>query len=148
MIKLSNYYKNLKIIFIIADIFIIAAFSAIWTAAITSGQNLMPAIILTPIFALIITLIEVLILRYYQKVVISVDFIDDIVIIYTNKEKYMLPNKFFTCVKEEPTNGRTYILYDDGEKAYKFVFVMKYAFKTYHLDIAGMRKHMPYTAFE
>ncbi len=148
MIKLSNYYKALKIIFIIADIFIISAFSAIWTVALISNKNLMAAIILTPISALIIILIEGLILRYYQKVVISVGFIDDCIIIYTNKEKYILPNKFFTCVREETANGRTYILYDDGEKVYKFVFVMRYAFKTYHLDIAEMRKHMPYTIFE
>lgn len=148
MVKLGNFYKILKIMFIVSDIFIIFAYCAMWTISFVSGQNLMATAILTPISALIFALVEVLLLRYYQKVVISVGFSDDCVIINTNKKEYILQSKFFICVREETSNGRTYIFYDDGEKEYKFVFVMRYAFKTYHLDIVEMKKHMPYTVFE
>ncbi len=123
-------------------------YSTILVISTISGESFLEAIILIPITALFLAIIEIFLLRYYQNIVISVEFINDCVVINTNKNKYVLPNKYFTRVKEETSNGRTYIFYNDGIQEKKFVFIMKYAFKTYHLDISEMQKHMPYTVFD
>lgn len=148
MKNLNKFYKLLKIELIIANVFVICIYSAILIISTVSGEGFIEAIILIPITALMLTVIEMILLKYYQNIVISVEFIDDCVAINTNKGKYVLPNKYFTRVKEEPSNGRTYIFYKDGTQEKKFVFIMKYAFKTYHLDMDEMKLHMPYTVFE
>ncbi len=149
MKKLNQFYKILKIIFIIADVFVIGIYSAILIIALISGEGFWEATILIPVTALVFAIIEIILLKYYQNIVISVDFIDDCVVINTNKEKYVLPNKYFSRVKEEISNGRTYIFYNDGNQEKKFVYIMKYTpFKTHHLNISEMKKHMPFTVFE
>lgn len=147
MKRLSIFYKILKIIFIIADIFVIGVYSAILIISVISDESFLEAIILIPISALFFTIIELFLLRYYQNIVISIEFIDECVVINTNKEKFVLPNQYFTRVKEETSNGRTYIFYNDGKEVKKLVFIMRYAFKTYYLDIDEMKQHMPYTVF-
>lgn len=148
MKNLNKFYKLLKIELIIANVFVICIYSAILIISTVSGEGFIEAIILIPITALMLTIIEMILLKYYQNIVISVEFTDDCVAINTNKEKYVLPNKYFTRVKEEPSNGRIYIFYKDGTQEKKFVFIMKYAFKTYHLDMNEMKLHMPYTVLE
>ncbi len=148
MKELSTFYRIFKIIIFIADIFAICIYSSILILTLISGESFLEAIILIIISALILTIIEVSLLKYYQNIVISIEFVNDYVIINTNKAKYILPDKCFIRVKEETSNGRTYIFYNDGIHEKKFVYIMKYLFKTYHLDIEEMKRHMPYTVFE
>ena len=142
------FYRILKIGMIVADVFIACVLTALCVLTFISQEEFSIALMLSLAFVFGFSIIEIFLLKYYQNIVISIDFIEDCVVVYTNKKKYILPKKYFTLVKEQPANGRTYILYNDGICTKKFVYIMRYAFKTYRLDILEMKKHMPYTKFE
>ena len=148
---MKAYYKLLKCVCITADIFALLIFGTLITVIVLSGEyeQLGTIIILLLIFAAAFAVVEIFLLKYYGNVVTSVEFSGNDVIIITNRKRYVLPDKYFTRVKEDTSTARTYITYDDGQSVKRFVFQMKYSpFKTYHLDIAEMKKHMPYTIFE
>lgn len=142
------YYKITKVWFMVADIIILGILSVLCVLAFRSNEGFATALLLSSIFILFIFVLEFFLLRYYRNIVISVGFTDDCVIIKTNKTKYVLPKKYFTLVKEETSNGRTYIFYNDGTQKKKYVYIMRYAFKTHHLNISEMEMQMPYTRFE
>ena len=95
-----------------------------------------------------ITIVETILLKYYGNIVVSIEYQDDNVILIKNKERYILPGKYFTEVKEDISTARTYIKYNDGKKAKNFVFQMKYSpFKTYYLNMDEMKIYMPFALF-
>lgn len=145
---ISIFYKIFKIALIIADIFLAGVLSILLVSTYLAKEGFVTAFILSFIFVLFFAIIEVILLKYYKNIVISVGFTTDCVIINTNKERYTLPKEHFTRVKEETSNGRTYIFYKDGVQEKKFVYIMRYAFKTHHLDISEIKKQMPFTIFE
>lgn len=61
-----------------------------------------------------ITIVETILLKYYGNIVVSIEYQDDNVILITNKERYILPGKYFTEIKEDISTARTYIKYNDG----------------------------------
>ncbi|MDD6848326.1 MAG: hypothetical protein PUD53_06110 [Oscillospiraceae bacterium] len=142
------FYKLFKIWILVADVFFIGVLSVVLVSTFVYKEGFGIALILFFISILFITILEIFLLKYYRNIVISVGFINDCVVINTNKEKYVLPKKYFTRVKEETSNGRTYIFYNDGTQEKKFVYIMRYAFKTRHLNISEMKTQMPYTIFE
>lgn len=148
MRNISIFYKLFKIWIFVADIFFAGILSVLWVCTFVSKEGFGIALILSFISILFISVLEIFLLRYYRNIVISVSFIDDCVVINTNKQKYVLPKKYFTRVKEEASNGRTYIFYNDGTHKKKIVYIMRYAFKTRHLNISEMKTQMPYTYFE
>lgn len=145
---ISIFYKIFKIALIIADIFLAGVISILLVSTYLAKEGFVTAFILSFIFVLFFAIIEVFLLKYYKNIVISVGFTTDCVIINTNKERYTLPKEHFTRVKEETSNGRAYIFYKDGVQEKKFVYIMRYAFKTHHLDISEIKKQMPFTIFE
>ena len=108
------FYRILKIGMIVADVFIACVLTALCVLTFISQEEFSIALMLSLAFVFGFSIIEIFLLKYYQNIVISIDFIEDCVGI---------------CTK-------------------KFVYIMRYAFKTYHLDILEMKKHMPYTKFE
>ncbi len=148
MKNIRFFYKLLKVWIIIANIFIIAILFVVLFYAFVSGEGFGIALTFSFLSIIFFSILEILLLKYYRNIVISVSFTKDCVVVNTNKETYVLPKRFFTRVKEETSNGRTYIFYNDGLQKKKFVYVMRYAFKTRHLDISEMKMQMPYTTFE
>lgn len=142
------YYKITKIWFIVADIIILGILTVLCVIVFRSNEGFATALLLSSIFVLFIFVLEFFLLRYYRNIVISVGFTDECVIIRTNKTEYTLSKKYFTLVKEETSNALTYIFYNDGTQKKKFVYIMRYAFKTHHLNISEMKMQMPYTRFE
>lgn len=148
MKNIRFFYKLLKVWIIIANLFIIAILFVVLFYAFVSGEGFGIALTFSFLSIIFFSILEILLLKYYRNIVISVSFTKDCVVVNTNKETYVLPKRFFTRVKEETSNGRTYIFYNDGLQKKKFVYVMRYAFKTRHLDISEMKMQMPYTTFE
>lgn len=148
MKNISIFYKLFKIWMLVVDIFFVGVLSVVLLSTFVSKEGFGIALILSFVSILFISILEIFLLRYYRNIVISDGFINDCVVINTNKQKYVLPKKYFTRVKEETSNGRTYIFYNDGTQEKKFVYIMRYAFKTRHLNISEMKTQMPYTIFE
>lgn len=148
MKEISIFYKIFKIAVVIADVFLAGILSVLLVCTYLAEEGFITLFILSLIIMMSFAVLEILLLQYYQNIVISVGFTADCVVINTNKESYTLPKKYFTRVKEETSNGRTYIFYKDGVQERKFVYIMRYAFKTRHLDIGEMIRQMPYTSFE
>lgn len=148
---MKNYYKRLKIFFIITDIYIIILFGIVIISTLLSHnyEDLLTIIPLFSFSAVFIASIEIFLIRYYGNIVVSVEFSGDDVILITNTKRHTLPAKHFSMVEEVPSLGRIFIIYDDGKTKKKFTFKMKcLVFKPYHhLNIQEMREHMPYTKF-
>lgn len=146
--NMKIYFKIFKLIVIIADIFIAGVLSIVLVSTYFVEDGFITVLMLTAFSVLFFSLLEIFLVKYYQNIVISVDFTGDCVIINTNKKQYVLPKKYIKCVKEDTSSARTYIFYNDGVKEKKFVYIMRYAFKTHYLDICEMKKQLPYTNFE
>ncbi len=102
-----------------------------------------------PVAIAVLAVLEILILLIFGKYVAEVNFDGETVIIETNLGKYRLQNKYFSKVRVENSNARTYIYYDDGNLKRTFVFYMILTFKgKQRLDINYLKANMPYTVFE
>lgn len=148
MKDISVFYKMFKVGILIADLFLVGALSVVLVTAFVSQEGFGVALILFFVAIMFMFVLEIFLLRYYRNVVIAIGFKDDCVVIKTNKEEYVLPKKHITRVKEDTSIGRTYIFYNDGTQEKKFVYIMRYAFKTRHLDISEMKAQIPNTVFE
>lgn len=147
---MKNYYKILKLFFIVADIFFFIVFGILIIITLLSNkyEDLITIIPLFLCSATFMSFIEIFLIKYYGNIVTSVEFNGNNVILITNTKKHILPAKYFSEVKEVNSLARTYIIYDDTKIKKKFIFQMKYSpFKTYHLNLQEMKEHMPYTKF-
>lgn len=148
---MKHYYTFLKFFCIVTDVFLILVIAMLICLNIHFGEytQLYTIIPLGLIFIAVFALIEIFLLRYYGNIVISVEYSGSNVILVTNNKSYCVSGDCFSEVFEDTGTARTYIKYRDGEKVKKLTFQMKYSpFKTYRLDIAKMKEHMPYAVFK
>lgn len=147
---MKKFYSYLKILSFIIDTFFVMVFLFLIFVNLLSAKykELSLIFLIMLIGGGFITIVETILLKYYGNIVVSIEYQDDNVILITNKERYILPGKYFTEVKEDISTARTYIKYNDGKKAKTFVYQMKYSpFKTYYLNIDEMKIHMPFALF-
>lgn len=147
---MKKFYSYLKILSFIIDTFFVMVFLfLIFVNLLSAKYKELPLIFLIMLIGGgFITIVETILLKYYGNIVVSIEYQDDNVILITNKERYILPGKYFTEVKEDISTARTYIKYNDGKKAKNFVFQMKYSpFKTYYLNMDEMKIYMPFALF-
>ncbi|MCH5303242.1 MAG: hypothetical protein J1E41_00130 [Ruminococcus sp.] len=148
---MKYFYKILKGFIVIADIFILVIFGILIISTMFSNKydDLFIIIPLFFVFVVFFVFIEFVLIKYYGKIVISVEFSGEDVILITNTKRHILPAKYVTEVEEITSLARTYIKYNDGVTKKKFVFQMMYfPFRIHHLNIQEMKKHMPYTMFK
>ena len=147
----TNPYKIIKSVLFCIDIFVVTAFSLIILKMVYEkkhdefGSVLLPICLSVPI----LTVVNIILITYYRKVVKCVEFEKENVIVHTYHKKYILPNRYFTEVREDLGIKRTIIKYYDGNKKMIFIFHMLHysPFKIYRINIEEMKKHMPYTKF-
>lgn len=147
---MKHYYTFLKLFCIVADVFIISVIAMLISLNMLSGEytQLYTIIPLSLFFIAVFALIEILLLRYYGNIVISLEYSGSNVILVTNNKRYCVSGDCFLEVYEDTGTARTYIKYRDGEKDKTLTFQMKYSlFKTYRLDIDKMKEHMPNAVF-
>ena len=114
---MKKFYSFLKILIFIIDTFFVLVFLFLIFANLLSAQyKELPLIFLLMIIGGgFITIVETILLKYYGNIVVSIEYQDDNIILITNKERYILPGKYFTEVKEDISTARTYIKYNDGK---------------------------------
>ena len=146
---MKHFFKFLVAFFVLADIFFIALFGFLFFMIIHTNEYEQLYVII-PLFivaVLFFGFIEVLLLKYYGNVVISVSFENENCVIKTNIKEYVLPSEKFYKV-EDCRQGRIFLFYDDGDFKRKFTFQKKYfPFHNYNLNIDEMRVHMTNAVF-
>lgn len=145
------FYTCLKILIIIADVFLFSVFLFLIAASVVTDKydDLRIIILLMIICGAFFAAVETFLIKYYSNVVVSIEYQFDDVVLKTNTKIYVLPGKYFTEIKEDKSTARTYIKYDDGKRKQTFVFQMKYSpLKTHYLNIYEMKTHMPKALFK
>lgn len=142
---MNKFYIYIKTLSAFLMIFLLTIICLVLPSSI-SDQKYFNVLILLIVVVGLVT-INISLLVFYSKRIISVSFIDEKTILATNVKKYELPSKNFTQVEDTQLCRIVFTYADDfGER--KFVCQTRYSpFKKYSLNISEIKDNMTNARF-